>query len=150
MNRFLVPLRIPSGWAISYNAYFPDVTMDLKDCQIANFECFKQDLLMIQQLRVADGRYEIDHAGWLLDVGWYPDADPSGAYTLALVRGDWTNQVVFRVRDRSIQAIQWALERLLDGLSRHEDISALRDAVDASWADGMPEAFMGKTRLTTT
>jgi hypothetical protein len=143
MNHLLTPLRIPGGWAVTYNVYFADVPMKVQDGRIVNFECFKEDLLMIQQLHVADGRHEIDHSGWLLDVGWYPDSDPSGAYTLTLVRGSWTDQVVFRVRDRNVETVRAAIERILDGLSHGEDVSRLRDAIGASWATGMPEGFRG-------
>jgi hypothetical protein len=137
MNHLLMPLRIPSGWAVTYNVYFAEVPMEVHDGRIVNFEYFKEDLLTIRQLTVSDGHHEVDRAGWLLDLGWYPDADPGGAYTLTLVRGQWTDGVVLRVRARDAQTIRSAIERALDGLLRGEDIVSLHDAIGASWADGI-------------
>jgi len=33
-----------------------------------------------------DSYYELDPAGWLVDVGWYPDSDPNGSYCLRVFR----------------------------------------------------------------
>jgi hypothetical protein len=151
MNQFLVPLRIPTGWAVNFNAYFADVPMDVRDGWIENCEYFKEDLLWIQQLRFVDGRHEDDPAGWSLDLGWYPQSDPNGAYTLTLNRGGVQNDVsdgsVFHVRDPNAQKIRAALERILDGLSEHEDVARLRDAVGAAWADGMPAALQVRDKI---
>lgn len=113
---------------MTYNASFADVAMEVRDGSIVNFEFFKEDLLVIQRMQVVAGRWEVDHTGALLDVGWYPDSDPAGAYTLTVVRGAW-DAILFRVRTRDADVIRAAIERILDGLYRGESIDTVRMAV---------------------
>ena len=88
MSAPLVPLRLPGNWAICYNS-FGDEDMVVVEGRIENFYYYKEDLLWLQSMRRAaneDVVYELDPTGWLADVGWYPDGDPTGAYTLRVFR----------------------------------------------------------------
>lgn len=54
---------------------------------------------------------EIDlPSGLTIDVGWYPEGDPGGAYRIVLFRGHWANQVVEPITtpdtDRAIEIIR--------------------------------------------
>ncbi len=48
----LIPLRIPAGWAVTYNDTFADAPLDVRDGQLVHAQCFKEDLLQIRRIRV--------------------------------------------------------------------------------------------------
>lgn len=80
--------QLPGNWAVCYNS-FGDEDMVIVDGWIENFHYYKEDLLWVQSMRKAENTatvYELDPTGWLADIGWYPDGDPTGAYTLRVFR----------------------------------------------------------------
>lgn len=81
----LQPLRIPSGWEVSYNTL---IELDPSTLSVEDEEKwgkFTEDLLQITH-----SRYHL-----LLDVGWYPEGDPEGCYGLELIKDfDWGNPLV--------------------------------------------------------
>ncbi|HEY8503914.1 MAG TPA: hypothetical protein VIL46_04990 [Gemmataceae bacterium] len=96
-------VTIPTGpnWKITHHRLFnvsPDNAekVEVKGARVTIWDlCFVQDILQITNTR----------KGLLLDVGWYPHADPSGTYCLRLIRVydggakgrdsyDWQNPVV--------------------------------------------------------
>lgn len=84
----LMRLQLPAHWAVCYNS-FGDAEMMVVDGRIANDQFYQEDLLWLQSLRsTADvgSPYELDPTGWVIDVGWYPAGDPTGAYTLHAIR----------------------------------------------------------------
>ncbi|AME07176.1 hypothetical protein NNG64_17680 [Bacillus siamensis] len=75
-------LKIPEGWTVDY--------ISLKDTDPKTLEAnddawlfdFNQDLLQISHKA----------KNLLLDVGWYPEGDPTGSYGIELIKnGDWEN-----------------------------------------------------------
>ncbi|MEG7334782.1 hypothetical protein [Bacillus sp. 0102A] len=77
-------LKIPAGWTVDY--------ITLKDTDPKTLEAnddawlfdFNQDLLQISHKT----------KNLLLDVGWYPEGDPTGSYGIELIKnGDWENPV---------------------------------------------------------
>ncbi|MCY7918128.1 MULTISPECIES: hypothetical protein [Bacillus] len=77
-------LKIPAGWTVDY--------ITLKDTEPKTLEAnddawlfdFNQDLLQISHKT----------KNLLLDVGWYPEGDPTGSYGIELIKnGDWENPV---------------------------------------------------------
>lgn len=77
-------LKIPAGWTVDY--------ITLKDTDPKNLEAnddtwlfdFNQDLLQISHKT----------KNLLLDVGWYPEGDPTGSYGIELIKNeDWENPV---------------------------------------------------------
>ncbi|WP_157886894.1 hypothetical protein [Hymenobacter sp. PAMC 26628] len=88
MDKKLMRLQLPGHWAICYNS-FGDEEMIVADGWIENQEHYKEDLLWLQSMRstkIPGISYELDPAGWLADIGWYPDGDPNGAFTLHIFR----------------------------------------------------------------
>ncbi|RSK44637.1 hypothetical protein [Hymenobacter perfusus] len=82
----LMRLRLPAGWAVCYNS-FGDEDMVVKEDWITNFHYYKEDLLWLEFMRLsAAGQQEANPTGWLVDLGWYPDGDPSGAFSLVIFR----------------------------------------------------------------
>jgi hypothetical protein len=129
MHIKLYPLRIPSGWAVTYNAYFADTAMEVENNRILNSEYFKEDLLMIQQLKLDQGTWVVDDSGWLIDVGWYPDSDPTGAYRLTLVRGGW-DEIIFQVVRKKGSDIQQLIDEMLDDLARKGSVQSIAQRMD--------------------
>lgn len=111
----LVPLRIPSTWAVIYNA-FGDEDPVVRDGAITNFGSFGEDLLSIERLQFNGADWVTVPDGYILDLGWYPDADPAGQYRLTLIRGDW-DHVVGRFASRNRGEIRAAVERCLEWVS---------------------------------
>ena len=85
----LVPLRIPSGWEVSFNnlVELPPVeslTAEDRDAYLS------QDLLSLQS-RAPVGT---PSAGYVIAVGWRPDGDPAGSYRLHVIKESWSDIVV--------------------------------------------------------
>ena len=98
----LQPLRIPAGWTVRWNELrtTDPQTLDAGD---RDWWRFSEDLLQLEH----------EHTGLLLDVGWYPEASPGGAYTLLLIRGtDW-NSPLARFRTRSLETLAARVEETL-------------------------------------
>src|SRR4051812_8605614 len=99
------PLRIPGGWLVDYN--------ELREVDPAalltgddGWRYLDEDLLQIVEAR----------EDYRLDVGWYPELDETGAFTLVMIRGgDWDNPV-FTFSTRSLPAL---VEQIEDRLTQH-------------------------------
>lgn len=77
-------LKIPAGWTVDY--------ITLKDTDPTTLEAnddawlfdFNQDLLQVSHKT----------KNLLLDVGWYPEGDPTGSYGIELIKNeDWVNPI---------------------------------------------------------
>ncbi|QDH21688.1 hypothetical protein [Saccharibacillus brassicae] len=99
----LLPLRIPSGWEVSYNSLTEmDPSQQKTDDENVWFN-FTEDLLQVKHTKF----------GILLDVGWYPERDPDGYYGLELIKNyDWSNPLV-SVDTKDIQDLAERIESLL-------------------------------------
>ena len=85
---------IGSGWKIIWN-WMPDIDPSLLSSDDKRWLQFTEDLLYIQS---ADGRY-------MIDVGWYPEMNPSGIFGLYVIENnDWANPVE-SVSDRNMEKI---------------------------------------------
>jgi hypothetical protein len=73
------PLRIPSGWTVRQHELL-DLDPETLALEDKSWELFREDLLQLY------------HETWklVLDVGWNPEAEPTGTFNLTLVKnGDW-------------------------------------------------------------
>ena len=113
----LVPLRIPAGWAVVFNIFVE--TADVAALSPADRDGYlSADLLSIEQLRFAGGRWETDRDGVLVDLGWSTPGDPAGEYVLTVLLGGWHGpQATLRSRsaDRIRRALDTAFAELADG-----------------------------------
>lgn len=77
MNYLLQPLRIPSGWTVTYNQFSE---YDPTTCDDEGLYELTEDLLQLYNNNVQ----------LLIDLGWYPSFDLNGHYTLVLIKNnDW-------------------------------------------------------------
>jgi len=110
VHRRLAALRIPSGWTVMFNNLVEiDEVEALTDPERRAY--LSQDLLSIHTAR---GEPRIT-----LDVGWYPDEDPSGTYRLVLLRDSW-DDILARLESRRhaviTRGIDLCLEMVNEGL----------------------------------
>ncbi|MCY8913691.1 hypothetical protein MOE47_02655 [Bacillus atrophaeus] len=79
-------LRIPAGWTVDYITIKDTDPKALEASDDAWLFDFSQDLLQIS--------HKPKTKNLLLDVGWYPDGDPTGSYGIELIKNeDWENPV---------------------------------------------------------
>ena len=116
MSLRLVSLRIPSGWKVAFNNF-----VEVGDVQTLSDR--DRDAYLSQDL------LSLEHREVVLDVGWHPDGDPSGAYALRLVRGSW-DDVPIRFDHRSTAVIQQAIELVLAAVNRDADLASVQAVLD--------------------
>ena len=102
----LQPLRIPTGWMVSFNDGLYEIDPSAETIPADKHICFfKEDMLQLHHA----------HYNRLLDVGWYPEGNlQRGEYALYLHEGDWrTGRLVHEFRTRNRQTLVAEIERLL-------------------------------------
>lgn len=86
----IIPLKIPAGWAITYNQFVDEEAIILENGTIENWDAYKESLLQITRLDLKNGTHYIPNGTLLLDLGWTPEADAAGSFKLVLVFMDPT------------------------------------------------------------
>lgn len=83
----LQPLRIPPGWVCIWNKLESAEPADVPEGDSAWLFTYVQDMTYFRR----EGKeYTIS-----IDLGWYPDGDPNGAYRLeAILDDDWTHPLL--------------------------------------------------------
>ncbi|WP_272039132.1 hypothetical protein [Paenibacillus sp. JJ-100] len=102
----LIPLKIPAGYAITYNKFYDVEPIRNKDEDdfIENWGYFTEDLLQIVKMKIQKGNWYVPEREdkLLFDLGWYPDSDINGQYVLQLVDENWYEIKSISSRDRLI------------------------------------------------
>lgn len=127
--RGLVPLGVPSGWIVVFNifvAFGEDEVLTAAE----RSAYLSQDILSMENTRSngTDGweRYEDN---WIIDLGWYGDADPNGNYRLNVLRGGWDAPKA-ELESRSCWTIQKGINtalRMIANGTRIDDIARQLD-----------------------
>ncbi len=109
MHENLQPLRIPPQWSLLWNHLRPIEPGDLAEDDPAWLFTFVQDMLYL--------RKNSDEQSVAIDLGWYPEGDPQGAYELVTILNDDWNNPLLAFTSRSTQEIvetmeHWLLERI--------------------------------------
>ena len=105
----LQPLRIPAGWAVLYH--------DLREIDPSP-EAFAGSWLREDLLQLKNDRADV-----LVDVGWYPEGDPDGKYSVVMYRGDFRGQRMHEYHTPNRLPMVAEVERLLLCGSSHPDAS---------------------------
>lgn len=101
MKYDLVPLKLHGGWEITYNSFTDyDIALYGTDdiCEL------REDLLQLQH----------SSADIMIDLGWYPDFDPSGHYVLRMIRDKNWEEPLEIFSSRSINQIAEHIEKWSD------------------------------------
>jgi hypothetical protein len=102
MTRRRLPLRIPSGWFVSHNE-LREVDPDRLAKGDPDWTLFSQDLMQLRQ----------PSTDLLVDVGWHPDDDPSGAFVLVVITGENWERPLLRLTTRKLSELVERLEAIL-------------------------------------
>lgn len=95
------PLRIPSGWTVRQHE-LPQLDPEALSSEDERWQLFYEDLLQLYD----------EHRKLVLDVGWNPEAAPTGTFNLKLVKdGDWENPAA-QWSGRSLSALVEQIEAL--------------------------------------
>lgn len=135
--RRLMPLRLPSGWAVVFNN-FVEFAGDEPPTEQDNESYRAQDLLSLESIMMDGEHWRTDSSGLVIDVGWYPDSDPSGAYRVCLVRETWAD-VPIRFEHRDCYVIKEAIELITGSLAvgkSPEEIGELLEEITATMTSG--------------
>ena len=118
MHKQLMPLKIPSGWSVEENSFFNIAPKSDEDF-MANSGCFTEDLLWIQEIEFRGDRGWISKQdGLSIDLGWYPDSDVDGCYSLHLLRNSW-DDIIFNQKTKDRYLIQALIDQILFLASNH-------------------------------
>lgn len=124
MSAKLVPLNIPSGWAVVHNR-FGDQDPLIQNGGIVNHVDYSDNLLSIRSLKADSDQWEIDPEGYHLQLGWYPASNPNGCYRLQLQKlQSVPEKEIFEYTSKKRSAIRQIIEQCLklitEGLSLAE------------------------------
>ncbi|MHC5673709.1 HEAT repeat domain-containing protein [Nostoc sp.] len=112
----LYPLCIPPEWAVQTHelrTIYPQ-TLATSD---SDWELLGEDLLQVKH----------KDTGVILDVGWYPEASPTGHFKLVVINGtDWANPLV-QFRSRSLDEIAACIEENLTNPSLLEHLPSIAE-----------------------
>ena len=128
----LVPLRIPSGWAMAFNNLvelppMEELTAAQRDAYLS------QDLLSLESIAPAGGA----SAGYMIDVGWTPDGDPAGAYRLRVVRESWSD-IPIRLDSAHLEVIRDAIGLCANRLNEGAPVETIQRLLDEAVALDRP------------
>lgn len=100
----LQPLRIPAGWEVVFNKF---LEIDIEDCPADNeiWIDFTED---ITYLRRKSRKYNIG-----IDLGWYPDTDPQGAFHIMVILDENWEKPVMEYVTRNRKEVVKTIEDLL-------------------------------------
>ena len=110
---YLQPLRIPGGWSVMFNQFstLDPETLPPEDRKWLVF--FVEDILHIYTDHTRKRNKRVETQRLAIDLGWYPDGDPEGAFRLeAILDDDWINPLL-SFTSRRQQEIVDALENWL-------------------------------------
>ncbi|CAM3956321.1 hypothetical protein VA7868_01063 [Vibrio aerogenes CECT 7868] len=104
---YLVPLKVPAGWEVKWNHFYDIRAEDQRlEDGLIDYPFCEDMLYMTHQGRMR-----------AIDLGWYPECDPEGAYHLILLQGhleipEFTHQVKQSVtRKIGGQSLVYRLEK---------------------------------------
>ncbi len=104
------PLRIPGGWTVLYNKLEDLEPEELPPDDRGWLFSFNEDILHIYTTARRKRNKQVETQKLVLDLGWYPDSDPSGSFRLeAILNDDWINPLL-TFSSRSKQEIVDTLE----------------------------------------
>lgn len=90
--------------------------MIVVDGEIQNNLSFKEDILSIVETRYGVDGYYIHTDGYWIDLGWYPDSDPSGNYKIILFKKNRDNTML-QYKSVNKKKIQLAINKMLEFFS---------------------------------
>jgi hypothetical protein len=111
MNDFNLQLiNIPDDWVTTYNKFFDIDPLKIKDDTDILWNNFTEDLLQIKN----------KHKNIILDLGWYPEMNPSGNYCIKLIKdNNWTKPLINiknKRKDKIVKTIEDILSNSINSI----------------------------------
>lgn len=109
----LQPLKIPGGWKVVFNNFF---TLDPKTYTGTNDEFWRnlvEDMLYLVFEWSFKKDKKIYHKKIALDLGWYPEANANGQFTLFVIKDDNWDSPLAEFSSRSQSQIVNTIESWL-------------------------------------
>ena len=107
------PLRIPGGWTVLYNKLEDLEPEELPPDDRGWLFSFNEDILHIYTTARRKRNKQVETQKLVLDLGWYPDGDPSGSFRLeAILNDDWINPLLTfssRSKQESVDTLEYWL-----------------------------------------
>jgi hypothetical protein len=113
----LMRFRISSYWWISKND-FVDVEPQVEGGQLQPRGFFIEDILSLEHRRPIQGI--LAEPDYLVDLGWYPDQDPTGKYRLVLLGNGW-DDILATLESPDRFLIRDTMERWMSQIDRAKD-----------------------------
>jgi len=86
----LQPLRIPPGWTFLFHKLEDVEPEDVPKDDELWLEVFTQDIMYLYANVQRKRNKQIEKQKLAIDLGWYPDGEPDGAFRMvALLNDDW-------------------------------------------------------------
>lgn len=109
----LQPLRIPPNWTMKLNK-LEDIDPETLPLDDENWLfAFNEDILFLESKISRKQGDQTEEQTFIIDLGWYPDGDPSGNFILqAVLNNDW-NDPLMKFSSRNKDEIVKTLEKWL-------------------------------------
>ncbi|MCI8401664.1 MAG: hypothetical protein HFI38_06160 [Lachnospiraceae bacterium] len=109
----LQPLRIPGGWTIDFNKFENAEPQELAEQDKRWLFAFTEDILLMHKTSSRKRNGIIEQQKLQLDLGWYPDGEPDGAFLLqAILNDNWETPLLI-FHSKSKDAVVKMLEQWL-------------------------------------
>lgn len=109
----LQPLRIPPHWTMELNKLEDIDPETLTPEDESWLYAFNEDILYMSSKVSRKRNDKTEEQTFIIDLGWYPDGDPSGNFVLqAVLNEDWLNPLM-KFSSRSKDEIVKTLEKWL-------------------------------------
>lgn len=109
----LQPLRIPPGWTIVINKLENLEPEELDADDERWLGTFTEDILYLHTKRKRKRNKQVEEQTLAIDLGWYPDSEPTGKFRLvALLNDNWQSPLL-EFSSRSKQEIVEVIEQWL-------------------------------------
>lgn len=107
----LCPLRVPTGWIVVKNHFLelaPQEALEVMGVFENNpWHLFTQDLLQMTH----------QNYSFTIDLGWYPEASPDGAYQAVLIKDDAWDTPYRKLESTSLSEVRTTLEKWMEELA---------------------------------
>lgn len=109
----LQPLRVPGGWTIAFNKLKDVEPKELDEQDNLWLFAFTEDILLMYSTSSRKRNGKVEQQTLTLDLGWYPDGDPNGAFLLQAILDDDWEKPLLQFQSKSKDAVVKMLEQWL-------------------------------------
>lgn len=122
----LQSLRMPPGWTIGINKFENIEPNELAEDDERWLYTFTEDILWIYRTNQRKKNKQVEEQKLAIDLGWYPDGDPTGSFRLVAILNDNWAEPLLEFSSRSKQEVvermeQWFFQEFMPPYFIEED-----------------------------